>query len=316
MASQAETSFNSLLHVDSDFNLPDNDADVTAALSAYGVTFKKTKSQKAVEERLDLLSGLLWLHVHANDMSSAISAASDGQQRRLADARRRHFCNVAGPSVQENSGQCGARADASEAQGPRWPRGRPNSEAGRRATSPGRRWCFETPSLCEQEHAQAAASDASKSESDASLSAAEEPVVVSDDDSAAPATLMPPELGTGPAFAELVRTVCARRWVPPGAFETGLSAAQSRTLWRARLWSAKDRTTYEKMITKQASRKSRSSRREDPNLVACPHRLTFAWSGDACVGLEAQHLALVCSCENLSDWAGSAGRVLGGAIAR
>ncbi len=86
MASLAETSFNSLLHADSDFNLPDNDADVIAALSAYGATFKKTKSAKAVEERLDLLSGLLWLHVHAKDMSSAISAASDGQQRRLADA--------------------------------------------------------------------------------------------------------------------------------------------------------------------------------------------------------------------------------------
>ncbi len=59
MAIPAETPFNSLLHADSDFNLPDNDADVIAALSAYGVNFKKTKSQKAVEERLDLLSGIL-----------------------------------------------------------------------------------------------------------------------------------------------------------------------------------------------------------------------------------------------------------------
>jgi hypothetical protein len=31
------------------------------------------------------------LHVHANDMSAAISAASDGQQRRLADALRLNF---------------------------------------------------------------------------------------------------------------------------------------------------------------------------------------------------------------------------------
>jgi hypothetical protein len=47
-----------------------------------------------MEERLDLFSGLLWLHVHANDMSTAISAASDGQQRRLADALRLNFSKI------------------------------------------------------------------------------------------------------------------------------------------------------------------------------------------------------------------------------
>jgi hypothetical protein len=91
MAGPAETSFIALLHADSDFNLPDSDAEVVAALSAYGVAFKKGKTAKEVEDRLDLLSGLLWLHVHANDMSTAISAASDGQQRRLADALRLNF---------------------------------------------------------------------------------------------------------------------------------------------------------------------------------------------------------------------------------
>jgi hypothetical protein len=91
MAGSADTSFNALLHADSDCNLPDSDAEVVAALSAYGVTFKKGKSEKAVEERLSLLSGLLWLHVHANDMSAAISAASDDQQRRLAAALRLDF---------------------------------------------------------------------------------------------------------------------------------------------------------------------------------------------------------------------------------
>jgi hypothetical protein len=161
-----------------------------------------------------------------------------------------------------------------------------------------------------------AASDASKSDSDASLSAADEPLVVSDDNPVAPAALMPSELGTGTAFADLVRMVCARSWVAPSCFESGLSAVQSRTLWRARLWSGKDRTAYEKMIIKQASRKNRSSRREDPNLVACPHRPTFAWSGDSCVDLEAKHLAMVCTCENLSDWAGQSGRSLGGSAGR
>ncbi len=58
MAGLAETSFNALLHADSDFNLPDSDAEVVAALATYGVNFKKTKSAKEVEKRLDLLPGL------------------------------------------------------------------------------------------------------------------------------------------------------------------------------------------------------------------------------------------------------------------
>ena len=98
MAGPAETSFNSLLHADSDFNLPDSYAVVDTALSAYCAIFKKGKTAKAVEERLDLLSRLLWLHVHANDMSSAISAASDGQQRRSSPkfCQGWQFCDVAG----------------------------------------------------------------------------------------------------------------------------------------------------------------------------------------------------------------------------
>jgi hypothetical protein len=47
MAGPAETSFNALLHADSDFNLPDSDAEVVAALAAYGVNFNKTKSAMA-----------------------------------------------------------------------------------------------------------------------------------------------------------------------------------------------------------------------------------------------------------------------------
>lgn len=162
----------------------------------------------------------------------------------------------------------------------------------------------------------AAATDASKSDSDASASAADEPVVVSDDEKAAPVALMPSELGSGPAFTDLVRAVCARSWVASCRFEGDLPAAHSRSLWRARLWSTKDRASYEKMISKQANRRTRAARREDPNLVACPHRLNFACSGDGCVDLEAKHLAMVCTCENLFDWAGKAGRQLGGSTGR
>ncbi len=70
------------------------------------------------------------------------------------------------------------------------------------------------------------------------------------------------------------------------------------------------------MISKQESKRARASRREDPNSVVCQHRLTFAWSGDSSLDLEAKHLAMVCTCETLSDWAGPAGRQLGVAAGR
>jgi hypothetical protein len=324
MAGSAETSFNALLHADSDFNLPDSEAEVSAALEAYGVQFKKGKSAKAVADRLDLLSGLLWLHVHAHDMSTAISAASAGQQRRLADALRLNFAKDGGSAHWPALLSRKILANAVPGQTPQ-KRKAPDSRLDGQIKKPGggaplpdggapkrpRR-----DSAGKSASAPAAASDASKSDSDASQSAADDPVVVSDDDPAAPTARMPSELGSGPDFAKLVRSVCARRWVPSSCFESDLSAAQGRTLWRARLWSGKERAAYDKMITKQANRRDRSSRREDPNLVACPHRLTFAWSGDCNVDLEAKHLAMVCTCECMSDWAGAAGRTLGGSTGR
>ncbi len=64
--------------------------------------------------------------------------------------------------------------------------------------------------------------------------------------------------------------------MPSRSFEAGLPAVHSKSLWRARLWSTKDRAPYDKMITNQAISRNRTDRREDPNSVACPHRLTFA----------------------------------------
>ena len=324
MAAPAETSFNSLLHADSDCHLPDSDADVIAALTADGVAVGKGKKQANVDARLDLLSGLLWLHVHAHSLSSALSAASADQQRRLAaalrldfakDGKSAHWPTILSRKILANAvpGLTPQKRKAPDSQldgqikkpgpAPPPPDNAASKKPRRASASKGAR-------------AAASASDVSKSDSDASASASDEPVVVSDDDQPAPTACMPPELGTGVAFADLVRSTCARSWVSSSRFEADLPAAHARTLWRARLWSTKERTAYEKMIRKQVSRRDRPSRREDPNLVACPHRLSFAWSDDAGVGLEAQHLAMVCTCENLSDWSGQTGRAVGGSTAR
>ena len=75
MAGPAETPFNALLHADSDHALPDFDVDV----SAYGVIVTKGGSLTNIEARLDLPSGLRWLHTHTHDLrvTLALSAASE-----------------------------------------------------------------------------------------------------------------------------------------------------------------------------------------------------------------------------------------------
>jgi hypothetical protein len=309
MAAPVETPFHALLHADSDCNLPDSDADVSSALTSYGAVFKKGKGAASAAARLDLLCGLMWLHVHAKYLSVALSAASDDQQGRLAVALRLDFPKDGKTAIWPTQlsrrilantlpGQTPQKRKAPEPQldgqirkpGAASPPADDDAKKRPRRSTTGK-----------SARAAPAVLDASKSDSDASASAVDDPVVVSDDEPTASHALMPSELGSGAAFADLVRTICARSWVSSSRFEGDLPAAHARTLWRARLWSTKDRTTYEKMIRKQASRRDRNSRREDPNLVACPHRLIFAWSGDACVGLEAQHLAMVCTCETLSD---------------
>jgi hypothetical protein len=81
IAGSAETSFNALLHADSDCNLPDSDADVISALSSYGANFKKGKSAAHAEARLDLLSGLLWLQTTSfidNSIEAGILLGGNG----------------------------------------------------------------------------------------------------------------------------------------------------------------------------------------------------------------------------------------------
>ncbi len=76
------------------------------------------------------------------------------------------------------------------------------------------------------------------------------------------------------------------------------------------MWDNTERKKYDKMITQQKSADGKAQRRENPNRVACPHRLTFAFSNDEEVPVEALHL--VCAGETLSDFAGADGRVFGG----
>jgi hypothetical protein len=66
------------------------------------------------------------------------------------------------------------------------------------------------------------------------------------------------------------------------------------------------------MVKAQKKLRDRDQLRENPVLVACQHRLRFAFNHDNEVPLEALHLLMVCAGESLSDWAGGHCHLFGG----
>jgi hypothetical protein len=133
-----------------------------------------------------------------------------------------------------------------------------------------------------------------------------------------PATLdrMPDVLGSGVAFAALVAAKCRRSWVATAVIEAEVPASSRGHFFRGKMWDNSERKKYDRMISQQRSASGRAQRRENPNRVACPHRLTFAYSNDDELAIEASHLVMVCSGELLSNFAGEAGREFGGLRAR
>ena len=100
MAAALEIPCAILLRVDSDsisvHPLPDNDCKVAAALIGYGAAFDKKKRVKRpptnAEGCLDLLTGILWLHLHLNDLAESWPILLVVQQRLLAVALSERRC--------------------------------------------------------------------------------------------------------------------------------------------------------------------------------------------------------------------------------
>ncbi len=74
-----------------------------------------------------------------------------------------------------------------------------------------------------------------------------------------------------------------------------MPVAFSGHLFSCKMWDITERKKYDKLITQQKSASGKAQRRENPNRVACPHRLTCAFSNDDEVLVESQHLVMVCS---------------------
>ena len=309
-----ETHFSLLLKADSEHPLPDDDAGVSSALMSYGVVFKKTKN--AAPARLELLAGLMWVHAHQADLHAVWSAASADQHRTLASALKLDYDkDAASPTFLAMvvrrvlaSIPPGATPEKRKApnQGPEGQIMKPGAD------DSADKAIHQSPPKKKGKHKAKPPKPASPSAS----SGEDSPSSSSDVEiTAGPSGLlarMPATLGSGPEFAALVAAKCKLPWVATVALESDVPAPYRSHLFRGKMWDNSERKKYDKMITDQKSSTGRAQRRENPNRVACPHRLSFAYSNDEEMLIEAQHLAMVCSGETLSDFAGEEGRLFGG----
>ena len=307
-----ETPFVLLLKADSEHPLPDDDAEVSTDLMSYGVIFKKGK--KFAPERLELLAGLMWVHAHQADLHVVWPTASDAQHRSLATALRLdHDKDAVNPAflamvvrrvlatIPPGATPEKRKAPSDIAEGQIKKPGDDEAAAAATGQAPPKKG---KPAKKPRKPASPSSScgeDNSAASSDVEVTG-----------STGPLPCMPSLLGAGPEFAALVAAKCLLPWVATSALETQIPAAYRSHLFRGKMWDNIERRKYDKMISDQKSSSGKAQRRENPNKVACPHRLSFAYSNDEEMLIEAQHLAMVCSGETLSDFAGEEGRLFGG----
>ncbi len=259
MAAHPETPFALLLRADSEQTLPDSDADVIAALTTYGAVFSKVK--KLAPERLDLLAGLMWVHLHQLDLHAVWSAASVAQHKVLAKALRLDYdahaasaswltmvvrkvlaSSVPGSTPQKRPAP-GSSVDgqikipgsaAGDSADPPSPKKRRGSKAAKAAAK-------------SKKGSSSSSGDSSSSSSDGGVPA---PKAV-DLTSSAPSGRMPAALERGPTFAALVAAKCRRSWLPTATFENGVPAAYRAQLFRGKMWDNVERKRYDRMISNQ-----------------------------------------------------------------
>ena len=86
MPPAAKTTFLSLFAAESAATLPSGDAEISAALDAYGAVYQKGPTKKQKEIRAETLAGLSWLHLNHEDVASALRRTAVPHQQLLASA--------------------------------------------------------------------------------------------------------------------------------------------------------------------------------------------------------------------------------------
>ena len=86
MPPAAKTTFLSLFTEESAAALPSGDAEISAALDAYGAVYQKGPTKKQKEIRAETLAGLSWLHLNHGDVASALKRIAVPHQQLLASA--------------------------------------------------------------------------------------------------------------------------------------------------------------------------------------------------------------------------------------
>ena len=333
MAAVADSSFAALLAEDSDVVPPATDKEVIELLTAYGAHFSRAKKEPKPTERREILAGMLWLHTNHAILHTALARASANQQRLLAVALGLDYDKFAQleswPALV--SRRILAQADPGDTPLKRKAPApdansqivKPGAGANSQIVNPGEPADPAAVGARKQPKASRLLLPLTAPEKDSSDEASD--VLSSDSDGlaatpAAPATplgKMPAALDSGTVFTRLVTDRCALPWLTVTRLEASVPPRHWNHLYKGTAWSAKARSDYDKMTSKQSQGGAGClSRREDPNNVAFVHRVRLSYTGPAGLTLTGKLLALVAVAEKPSDFSGSDGIKLGGTRAR
>ena len=309
MNASAETSFADLLAAASTYILPTTDALVMDALNTYGASFSKAKKAPKPAERYDLLAGLVWLHATYESLDSTLANASENQQRLLATALdldydlysalptwpkligRRIMAQMAPGSTPQK--RVAAQPEASgqivkHGSLPAADHGPALADAARAPSSKRRRPAAPVPPplSSDSDGYEILDNDPAGGASGRGIAAAP---------TGPPLQLLPAEFGYSVAFRALVTARLARPWVSVAMIEAAAPPHYRNGIYLGASHTQRARRDYDLML-------KTGPQREDPHLVACPHRLSFAFSGDRNLALDGRNLALLCTAERATDF--------------
>jgi hypothetical protein len=321
-----KTTFLALFAEESSAALPSGDAEISAALDAYGAIYNKGSTKKQKEIRAETLAGLSWLHLNHGDVASALQRIAVPHQQMLASALGLDYDAY---SAKPQWPTMLSRAIAARAVPGDTPvkrkdkKKRKSDDSSSRAEKPSAEmedddvdevlvsdeeadpWSAPTLPL-KKKPAKGGKSSvgAKKSAAAASPSASDE-----DDSGAGSAALaghdIPPMPDSYSDSADVVARadkLCKLSWIGSTLMANCLPIKYRRILYLDGNLSQAARREYDKMVELQRGKASRMSRVESISAPLFPHRMTIAFGHDEGLAADGRALALIAKCERSSDF--------------
>ena len=325
MPPAAKTTFLSLFAEESAAALPSGDAEISAALDAYGAVYKTGSTKKLKEIRAETLAGLSWLHLNHEDVASALKRIAVPHQQLLASALGldydAHSAKPQWPTMLSRAIAARAVPGDTPVKKKRKP------VASSRAEKPGAKSSAELEDDdVEEVHASDEEADpwsapqlppkkkpakGGKSSAGAKKPAAAASPSASDEDdsgtgsAALPGHDIPPMPDSYTDNADIVARadkLCRLSWIGSTLMANCLPIKYRRILYLDGNLSQQARREYDKMVELQRGKASRMSRVESISAPLFPHRMSLAFGHDEGLAADGRALALIAKCERSSDF--------------